>query len=235
MATFNVRWNTFTVHKKHDIDRDKPYLWVFGIVVDVTRLGTKQFVIRRRSDSDNLAKKFGKGDTSTVPSDLDLDVDVSPIGDLVVGGVVVVAWENAMTKDSVIADAYDAAADAINDFIKDRLESPNALEPLSEDDLVALKAGIEADVRSTIKDGWTIFQLLPDHEIGSGEAVEFYDASSSQALSFRFKKGSTDYQLEGTMSYTATTSGSGGRPSSPPQPPGKVLQSPKPQSELGVR
>lgn len=61
MATFKVNWTKFTVVKKHDIDRDKPYLWVFGIVVDAQAIADGKYVIRKRCDSGNLGKKFKKG------------------------------------------------------------------------------------------------------------------------------------------------------------------------------
>lgn len=44
MANFCVTWSKFTMHKKHDINRDAPYhqdapyLWVFGIIVDANTL-----------------------------------------------------------------------------------------------------------------------------------------------------------------------------------------------------
>jgi len=117
--TFKVTWTDFTVLKKHDVDRDKPYLWVYGIVVDAATIDSRNFVIRKPSGSGNLGHKFKKGDSVTVPSSLDISREITPVLGKAMAGVVVVAWENAMTKDSVIADAYTAAGDMINDFVGD--------------------------------------------------------------------------------------------------------------------
>jgi hypothetical protein len=115
--------------------------------------------------------------------------------------VVVIAWENAMTTDRVIADAYDAAADAINDFIKKRVESAN-LESPTEGELNTLAAQIEEDVRQTIRDGWTIFQLIADHNIGPANCLLFLQEPATKELNFRFTKKTTDYRLQGELNYT---------------------------------
>ena len=38
MGKLTTFWTHFEVEKKHDVDRDAPYIWVFGIVVDVVRV-----------------------------------------------------------------------------------------------------------------------------------------------------------------------------------------------------
>ncbi|HEY3142110.1 MAG TPA: hypothetical protein VGJ86_13325 [Acidimicrobiales bacterium] len=201
MAKLNITWNKFTVHKKHDIDRDAPYLWVFGIIVDANTLASRNFVVRRPSGVGNLGqKKFQKGESVSVSSTLDIVKDVTPVLGFLVGGVVVVAWENAMTTDRVIADAYDAAAADINKFINARIDAGN-LETPSAGDLAELRTQISEDVRDTIREGWTVFQLLPDHEIGEANTVLSFDGAKTQPLNFRFTKRSTDYQLEGEMKF----------------------------------
>jgi hypothetical protein len=221
-ATFRVTWTDFTVLKKHDIDRDKPYLWVFGIVVDRTSIDSENYVIRKPCTSDNLGQKFKKGDSVAVPSSLDISREITPILlGKATAGVVVVAWENAMTKDSVISDAYDRAADTINDFVKEAV--PAALRELvdavaagtpideievglSDAQMAEIKAEVEAKVRATIKEGWSVFQLVHDHLIGFAKTVVSLeevtvDEPFEQCLDYRFIEGSTDYNLEGDMSY----------------------------------
>jgi hypothetical protein len=201
MAKFSVNWDKFTVLKKHDVDRDAPYLWVIGVLVDVNTLSSKNFVIRKPSGHDNLGGKFKKGESTAVPKKLNIDVEVKPILGFAVCGVVVIAWENAMTTDRVIANAYDAAADAINDFIKKRVESAN-LESPTEGELNTLAAQIEEDVRQTIRDGWTIFQLIADHNIGPANCLLFLQEPATKELNFRFTKKTTDYRLQGELNYT---------------------------------
>lgn len=217
-ATFKVTWTDFTVLKKHDIDRDKPYLWVFGVVVDATSIESRSYVIRKPSGSNNLGQKFKKGDSVPVPPTLDISREVTPIFGKATAGVVVVAWENAMTKDEVIADAYDTAADTINEFVADAVvdvlgEIAEALAEgmsldeieidfeLSDAQMNALRADVDAQVRATIKDGWSVFQLVHDHNIGQAQTVLSLEEPFEQCLDYRFTSGSTDYNLEGDLSY----------------------------------
>jgi hypothetical protein len=227
-ATFKVTWTDFTVLKKHDVDRDKPYLWVFGIVVDATSIESKNYVIRRPCTSSNLGQKFKKGDSVSVPGSLDISREIKPILlGKATAGVVVVAWENAMTKDSVIADAYDAAADAINEFVKEAV--PAAVEELfaavaagkdvdklefelSDDQLSALQDDVDAKVRATIKDGWSVFQAVHDHNIGLNLTTVSLEDPFEQCLDYRFIEGSTDYNLEADMSYRFPLPPSGQEP-----------------------
>jgi hypothetical protein len=239
---FQVTWTDFTVLKKHDIDRDKPYLWVFGIVVDAKSILDHKYVLRKPCTSDNLGQKFKKGDSVSVPSNLDISRDVSPFVGMATAGVVVIAWENAMTKDSVISDAYDKAADTIDDFVKDlvlakfdELKSGKPLDQIdfspTDEEIDDLKDDIEAKVRATIKAGWNITQLLVDHNIGSAQTlVTLGDPAECQCLTYRFISGSTDYMLGGDLLL--------GEPPPPPRStgdPGTVQvknQSPKPTSTV---
>jgi hypothetical protein len=216
MATFTVRWTNFTVLKKHDIDRDKPYLWVFGIVVDATSMASGNYVIRKPSTSDNLGKKFKKGDSVTVSGSLDISRQVTPILGKATAGVVVVAWENATTKDSVIADAYANAADTIDEFVGDlvkkkfeelvaALEDGESIDSLdlkpTDAELAALRSDVEDEIRRTIREGSTLFQAIHDHNIGTSQTLVSLDEPFEQCLDYRFVNGSTDYNLEGDLAY----------------------------------
>jgi len=202
MSKLSITWNKFTVHKKHDADQDTPYVWVFGIVVDVDTLRSGEYVIRRPAGHENLGKRFRKGEHVAVPRTLDIVRDVTPILGTAVAGVVVVAWENAMTRDKVTEDAYDAAADAINAFVARRIDAGN-LEAPSDTEVEALGAAIRDDIRTTIREGWTVFQLIPDHVIGQANCVVALTDTVTHALDLRFTKPSTDYQLQGELEFTA--------------------------------
>jgi hypothetical protein len=205
-----ISWDRFTVHKKHDIDRDAPYLWVFGIRVDLDALADRRFVITRPATHPNLGQeKFKKGESTPVPPRMDILLDdVTPIAGHTVAGVVVVAWENATTSDKVIQKAYDAAADEIEEFVgrfvDDALAAVaggGAVSLPSDSDIAALEDAIDARVRQTIKEGWTILQPIADHFIGSDHVVLDLTSSHSERLDLRFRKGSTDYELEGFLKY----------------------------------
>jgi hypothetical protein len=170
---------------------------------------SKDFVVRRPCESDNLGTRYGKGDARPVPKALDLALDVHPILGFMAAGVVVVAWENAMTRNKVTAAAYDAAADAINDFVKDfldggRIDRDDDGEPdgPSEHEIRDLSVKVADAVRRTIREGWTIFQLTPDHTIGTAQCLLTFEGPENRNLDFRFVKKTTDYQLEGELAYT---------------------------------
>jgi len=244
--TFKVTWTDFTVLKKHDVDRDKPYLWVYGIVVDAATIESRNFVIRKPSASDNLGHKFKKGDSVTVPSSLDISREITPMLGKATAGVVVVAWENAMTKDSVIADAYSAAGDMINDFVSDLADKDKTLKkvtdailagtPLDEIDLevkildeqlTRLRNDIEAEIRETIKEGAGFFgKAVHDHNIGTGDTVLTLDDDEPFDLdiAYRFTKDGTDYSLDADLFYGVVRPGRVHEPG--PLPP--KHQEPKP-------
>lgn len=217
--TFKITWTDFTVLKKHDVDRDKPYLWVYGIVVDATSIASRNFVIRKPSGSGNLGQKFKKGDSVAVPSNLDISRAIAPMLGKAMAGVVVVAWENALTKDSVIADAYAAAGDMINDFVEDLAtkalkEVTDAIaagRPLSEIELevtildaqlTRLQNDIEAEIRTTIKEGSGFFgKAVHDHNIGTSQTVVTLEKPFDLDIAYRFTKGGTDYSLDADLFY----------------------------------
>lgn len=202
MAQLSVTWSKFTVHKKHDIDRDAPYLWVFGILVDVNTIKSKDYVITRPCVPGNLGqRKFKKGEHVAVAPSLDIVKTVNPLFGFVSAGVVVVAWENAMTTDATTTKAYNAARDAINDFVADRVANLD-LDAPTQAEIDKLSDQIQDDVRATIKENWSIFQLIHDHYIGSANCIPSIDGDLSLPIDFRFKTGSTDYELNGEFKYT---------------------------------
>jgi hypothetical protein len=252
MAIFTVKWTNFTVLKKHDIDRDKPYLWVFGIVVDVNSISSRSYVIRKPSTSDNLGQKFKKGDSVSVPSNLDISREIAPLAGVATAGVVVVAWENAMTRDSVIANAYDTAADTINEFVHElvvqkvgEIGPDNPIEEIdfepSSDQIAELRADVDAKIRATIRAGWSVFQLVHDHNIGLAYTLVSLEEQPDEVLKehpyeecldYRFRKGATDYNLEADLFYGIPEVPAGTLPDGSDLP--IKHQGPKPTSGLPI-
>jgi hypothetical protein len=159
--------------------------------------------------SDNLGRKYDKGDSRPVPKDLDLALDANPVLGFLAGGVVVVAWENSMSRDMVTASAYEAAADAINEFVKEfvkgRLVDGNgdgSPDGPSEAEIRDLSVLVADAVRRRVRDGWTVFRLVPDDNIGSAQCLLTFDGPETRRLDFRFVKETTDYQLTGELAYT---------------------------------
>jgi hypothetical protein len=180
MGKLTTFWTHFEVEKKHDIDRDAPYIWVFGIVVDVVRVaqfkdtGKADFVITRKATWPNLGNdKFGKGDWVNVSPDLNI---IETMALPITGGVAVVAWEKALTSAATQKEAYDAAVDSINDFIGEKVDEcwsdlagcvQNGVA-LSSADQEALRSRVEDAVRDVLK---SHVNLIHDHNIGSAQCV----------------------------------------------------------------
>jgi len=203
MGRLVIDLSEFTVVKKHDIDRDNPYLWVFGVVVDQTTLGSRDFVIRKPATPGNLGGKYKKGQSRTVTNDLGrIDQTVTPILGRAVAGVIVIAWERGTTKVDVIEASYEDAVDAINQFIKARIETLN-FEPPTAADMAMLQATIEAEVRENFKEGWRIFRPIVDHFIDRADCVlPIASTALTRNLNFTFEKKSTEYTLTGIFTYT---------------------------------
>ena len=211
MGKLTTFWTHFEVEKKHDIDRDAPYIWVFGIVVDVVRVaqfkdtGKADFVITRKATWPNLGNdKFGKGDWVNVSPDLNI---IETMALPITGGVAVVAWEKALTSAATQKEAYDAAVDSINDFIGEKIDEcwsdlagcvQNGVA-LSSADQEALRSRVEDAVRDVLK---SHVNLIHDHNIGSAQCVVSIQADPVQRdLNFVFDTGGTRYVLKGDLHY----------------------------------
>lgn len=219
MSRFMVDWGRFTVEKKHDIDRDAPYLWVFGIVVDLPRIantlnppGTPppginvrivaDCVIDRPATWPNLGQeKFNKGDSVAVPGTLNVDTQVTGLQS---AGIAVVAWERAASSQTTIQQGYDAAAREINGFIADKIQSAigsGGSTDLTSAERAQMRTQIETAVRDVFK---RRVNLLHDHPIDTVDCILAIDARTpvNRPLSFVFDNGGTRYTLTGTMTYT---------------------------------
>jgi hypothetical protein len=211
MGKLTTFWTHFEVEKKHDIDRDAPYIWVFGIVVDVVRVaqfkdtGKADFVITRKATWPNLGNdKFGKGDWVNVSPDLNI---IETMALPITGGVAVVAWEKALTSAATQKEAYDAAVDSINDFIGEKVDEcwsdlagcvQNGVA-LSSADQEALRSRVEDAVRDVLK---SHVNLIHDHNIGSAQCVVSIQSDPVQRdLNFVFDTGGTRYVLKGDLQY----------------------------------
>lgn len=217
MSEFCVDWSRFEVERKHDIDRDAPYLWVFGVVVDAERIRlaatleqpdlppgvnlviVPSFVLTRPCLHPNLGQeKFNRGDSVSVPTTLNLRHS----GPGLVGiGVGVVAWENALSSDNTIQQAYDAAVSEMNGFLTQQVQAGTISSAGTPQAQAALRASMETAVRDVFR---RRRNLIHDHMIGQNQLMlnVLTSPSTSQNLNWVFETGGTRYRLEGRLTYT---------------------------------
>lgn len=220
MSEFVVDWTRFEVERKHDIDRDAPYLWVFGVVVDVARVAAvgradelnqtpgvpagvdivPSFVLTRPCLHPNLGQeKFNRGDAVPVPTGLNLRHSGSGVLGI---GVGVVAWEKALSSDNTIQQAYDAAVSEMNLFLTNQIRANNLSGASSAEAQAQLRACMEETVRGVFRRRGN---LIHDHMIGQQQVMcnVVGQRAVNQNLSWIFETGGTRYSLNGRLTYTA--------------------------------
>jgi len=186
MAQLTVDWTGLMAQDTRDPDRDRPHLWVFGILVDAATIGSGRHVLRRRP-----------------PSGIDLDTPVTPISGLVAAGVVVVAWAPALASDATAARAYDAAADGLDALVGERVAAAD-LAGLGAGAIRDLRLWVEQDVTDNLRDGWAPFTLVPDRPLGTAQCLLTLDGPVDHALDLRLTPRSGHHRLRGTLSYSVT-------------------------------
>lgn len=210
MGKLVIKWTRFDVSHKHDIDRDAPYAWLFGILIDLARVARYRtrsaspekktdepyFVITRKATWPNLGfEKFGKGDWSNVPPGLDIS---EPTAHPMMVGVLVVMWEKALTSTATQRAAYDTAVATVDDFIAaqvdkviDGLAEGKGLDlEVSAADTSALASLVKAAVTDVFKKH---VNLIHDNYIGEEHAVFNIEPGHDlgQHLDFRFVQFAT--------------------------------------------
>lgn len=210
MGDLAITWDRFTVRRTSDAGPAAPYLWVFGIRVDLDTIASRRFVVTRDATYPNLGPSaLGRGESTRVPSALDLHLGgIRPVGGRTVAGVVVMAWESTSTIDEVVQKAYDDAADEIDhlvatsvDHAADDVLHERLPTPPSGYDISGFADAIEARVRRTITDRWTVLQPIADHFVGCDHVVIDLVSSHRERLDLRFRNGSTDDELRGSFAY----------------------------------
>ena len=186
MAQLRVDWTGLTAHDTHDLDGDRPHLWVFGVLVDAATIATARYVLRRRPRSD-----------------IGLDTPVTPMSGLVAAGVVVVAWATAQACEATAAGAYDAAADALDELIAERVAAVDLAGPGGRA-MRDLRLRVEQDVTDTVRAGWSAFALVPDHPLGTAQCLLTLDGPVDHALDLRVTPWSEHLRLRGTLRYSVT-------------------------------
>lgn len=215
MGQLTIDLQTFTVIKKHDIDRDNPYLWIVGIKLDrdaglvavALVAGTRQnlddtgILITRDPCVGNLGDKFKKGESRTIPDSLGrISVPINLMaGNPATFSLLVTAMEHSTTSRATQQAAYNSMVDAIEAFIMTRMRNFNTTAPTPSE-----LATLQADIRTRIIN---IFKPNPlsDNFIAAQQCdFSLGNNAFSRTVSLRFtsERGGTDYSISGTASYT---------------------------------
>ena len=83
MGKFLIDLNTFKVIKKTDLGKEEPYLWLFGIAIELgvgSSNDPTRFIIKRPSTPGNLGAPFKKGESRAIPDSIGrIEKDVEPV------------------------------------------------------------------------------------------------------------------------------------------------------------
>lgn len=215
MGQITISLQNFTVNKKHDIDKDNPYLWIVGLNLDrdaalaavAIAAGTRQnldgtgVIITRNALVGNLGDKFKKGESRAVPEGIrTIRETVNPIGTQPsTFTLLVTAMEHSTTSQKTQQEAYDAMVNQIEAFLIARMRALQFTAPSA-----AELDTLQDDVRKAVID---VFKPNPfsDNYINSEQRDFTLGATAtSQPFTMHFvsKHGGTDYTLTGTMAYT---------------------------------
>jgi hypothetical protein len=210
MGKLFIDLNTFKVIKKTDLLKEEPYLWLFGIAVELgagSSSDPTRFIVKRPATPGNLGGPFKKGESRTIADSVGrIDKDVTPIFGRLALGFIAMTWDHDNTPASAVQAAYGDAAKVLNDFIQGRVSALNTA-PLTDAELAAIKRDIEAHIRDRFKATVTLRNpgsLNQDDFVG----MDFRfitpnpTVAQSENLDMRFAARSVEYQITGVFRYT---------------------------------
>ncbi|MCA9993600.1 MAG: hypothetical protein H6666_15875 [Ardenticatenaceae bacterium] len=210
MGTFLVDLNSFTVIKKSDLGRDEPYLWLFGIAIELgvgSSSDPTRFIIKRPAGPGNLGGRFKKGEKRTIPNSVGrIEKPVQPIFGRLGLGFITMAWDHDRTPAGAVQAAYGDAALVLNDFIQGRVQTLNT-GPLSDAELAAIRHDIEGHIRDRFKATVTLRRpgsLNQDDFVGMDFRFITPDPAGThqEDLSMNFAARGVSYQVDGLLRYT---------------------------------
>lgn len=210
MGKLLIDLNTFKVIKKTDLGKEEPYLWLFGIAIDLS-VGSSpdptRFIVKRPATPGNLGGPFKKGESRAIPDSVGrIEKDVQPVFGRLALGFIVMAWDHDNTPATAVQAAYGDAAQVLNDFIQARASTLNT-GPLSNAEIAAIKRDIEEHIRDRFKATVTLRRpgsLNQDDFVG----MDFRfitpnpDIPQSENLDLHFAARSVEYQVGGVLRYT---------------------------------
>lgn len=210
MGKLLIDLNTFKVIKKTDLGREEPYLWLFGIAVELgagSSSSPTPFIVTRPAAPGNLGGPFRKGESRAIPDGIGrIDKDVQPIFGRLALGFIVMAWDHDRTPATAVQAAYGDAAQVLNDFIQTRVSALNT-SPLSNDEMADIKRDIEERIRNRFRETVTLRRpgsLNQDDFVGMDFRFITPNPAVAQNenLNLHFAARSVEYQVTGVFGYS---------------------------------
>jgi hypothetical protein len=149
-------------------------LWVFGLVVDATTMGSGRFVHSARS-----------------PRDRSIEAPVQPIGGLATAGLVAVwsRWEGDPGKWA----AHGAVAAAtLSRLVARRTTAANLRD---------LQLGVEQDIADTVRRGWNGLGPVADEHLVAAHRLLTVDGPMEQPVDLRLALTAGEVVVPATLRY----------------------------------
>ncbi len=210
MGKLLIDLNTFKVVKKKDVGKEEPYLWLFGIAVELGAGSSNdptRFIVKRPAKPGNLGGPFKKGESRAIPDSVGrIEKDVQPVFGRLALGFIATAWDHDKTPANAVQAAYRDAAQVLNDFIQARILTLNT-GPLTDAEITAIKQDIEEHITERFKATVTLRRpgsLNQDDFVGMAFRFVTPDPAVAQSenLDLRFAARGVDYRISGVLRYT---------------------------------
>lgn len=149
-------------------------LWVFGLVVDATTMGSGRFV-----------------DSARRPRDRSIEVPVEPIDGLAAAGLLAVwsRWEGDPGKWA----AHGAVAAAtLSRLVARRTTAANLRD---------VQLGVEQDIADTVRRGWDGLGLVADHHLVAAHRLLIIDSPMEQPADLRLALTAGEVVVPATLRY----------------------------------
>lgn len=209
-----IKLETLIVLGENESSDDEPYIWVYGIVIDASTIGSRQYVITINSPGHENVTSDGmeEGDRVSIPSSTGSIFNTfRPLIGKSGFGVLVMGWEEDNTPNSNVVEGYNEVGTILNNFIDERVQAFNFEEP-SDDDLNQIREDIKARITEIFKDAvhwYNPFSWDPDDPIGN--SLMFTRISEGECISesvqFVLWEPGDDYEGAYLVEGSLTTSG----------------------------
>jgi len=207
MGTATFCLDTFEVLTKKDVDKDEPYIWVIGLLIDRNAFLEQSYVVKKNPTYGNIGDHYAKGEKRSIKSDLGrVSRSLAPLSEGKLGfGVIVVAFEHDTTSQEAQQEAYDIAVDTIHDEIKETVGKGSAPTAAQFD---AIKDELQASIRVVFKAdtkwyNWLFLGGVDDYVGTDNEVWNLVEGKPlNKGFTLRVGDGDADYRIVGNMTWT---------------------------------